>query len=174
MSAMDTDGGKRGNRRWLTWARDLALVFILVSLFQWWQTANMASGPAPALAGSMLDGEILDLQDLRGKPVLVHFWATWCPICRAEDGSIHDLAQDYEVLTVATNSGDAGGIRRYMEEQGLRFPVMLDESGEMGNRWGVKGVPSSFFIDGSGQIRSVAVGYTTGIGLRMRLWLAGR
>ena len=116
----------------------------------------------------------MDLKDLRGKPVLVHFWATWCPICRAEDGSIHDLAQDYRVLTVATNSGDAQEIARYMEENNLEFPVLLDESGEMGSRWGVNGVPSSFIVDSAGEIRSVAVGYTTGIGLRIRLWLAGR
>ena len=171
---MGADGNKKGNRRWLTWVRDLALVFILVLLFQWWQTGKLASGPAPALAGSMLSGEHLDLKDLRGEPVLVHFWATWCPICRAEDGSIHDLAQDYRVLTVATNSGDAREITSYMVENNLEFPVLLDESGAMGSSWGVKGVPSSFIVDGAGEIRSVAVGYTTGIGLRLRLWLAGR
>jgi len=171
---MDADGDTKGNRRWLTWVRDLGLVFILVLLFQWWRTGSMASGPAPALAGTLLSGGTLDLEDLRGKPVLVHFWASWCPICRAEDGSIHDLAQDYRVLTVATNSGDAQEITSYMEENNLEFPVLLDESGEMGNRWGVKGVPSSFVVDGAGEIRSVAVGYTTGLGLRIRLWLAGR
>ena len=171
---MDTDGDKKENRRWLTWVRDLALVFILVLLFQWWQTSKLPSGSAPVLAGSMLSGETLDLKDLRGKPVLVHFWATWCPICRAEDGSIHDLAQDYRVLTVATNSGDAREITSYMVENNLEFPVLLDESGAMGSSWGVKGVPSSFIVDGAGEIRSVAVGYTTGIGLRLRLWLAGR
>lgn len=165
---------KQGKRRWLSWIRDLALVFIVVLLIQWWQTGSLPSGPAPELAGPMLNGEHLDLKDLRGKPVLVHFWATWCPICRTEDGSIHGLAKDYQVLSIATNSGDEQEIRQYLEENELDFPVMLDESGVLGNRWGVKGVPSSFVVDSSGEIRSVAVGYTTGIGLRIRLWLAGR
>lgn len=165
---------KQGKRRWLSWIRDLALVFIVVLLIQWWQTGSLPSGPAPELAGPMLNGEHLDLKDLRGKPVLVHFWATWCPICRTEDGSIHDLAKDYQVLSIATNSGDEQEVRQYLEENELDFPVMLDESGVLGNRWGVKGVPSSFVVDSSGEIRSVAVGYTTGIGLRIRLWLAGR
>jgi thiol-disulfide isomerase/thioredoxin len=171
---MGADKKKQGKRRWLTWIRDLAMVFIVVLLIQWWQTSTLASGPAPPLAGLMLSGETLDLNDLRGKPVLVHFWATWCPICRTEDGSIHDLAQNYQVLGIATNSGDAQEIRQYLDENKLDFPVMLDESGVLGSRWGVKGVPSSFVIDSSGEIRSVAVGYTTEIGLRIRLWLAGR
>ena len=171
---MGADKKKQGKRRWLTWIRDLAMVFIVVLLIQWWQTGTLASGPAPPLAGLMLSGETLDLNDLRGKPVLVHFWATWCPICRTEDGSIHDLAQNYQVLGIATNSGDAQEIRQYLDENKLDFPVMLDESGVLGSRWGVKGVPSSFVIDSSGEIRSVAVGYTTEIGLRIRLWLAGR
>lgn len=165
---------KQGKRRWLSWIRDLALVFIVVLLIQWWQTGSLPSGPAPELAGPMLNGEHLDLKDLRGKPVLVHFWATWCPICRTEDSSIHELAKDYQVLSIATNSGDEQEIHQYLEENELDFPVMLDESGVLGNRWGVKGVPSSFVVDSSGEIRSVAVGYTTGIGLRIRLWLAGR
>lgn len=149
------------------------LVFTVVLLIQWWQTRNTVSGPAPTLAGLMLSGEALDLKDLRGQPVLVHFWATWCPICRTEDGNIHDLARDYQVLTVATNSGDALEIRRYLDDNKLDFPVMLDESGVLGSGWGVNAVPSSFIIDGSGEIRFVTVGYTTEIGLRTRLWLAG-
>ena len=121
----------------------------------------------------MLGGESLDLSELRGKPVLVHFWATWCPVCRTQDGSIHNLAKDYQVLSIASSSGDAGQVRQYLDREALDFPVMLDETGELGNRWGVRGFPSSFIIDSSGEIRSIAVGYTTEIGLRMRLWLAG-
>ena len=121
----------------------------------------------------MLGGESLDLSELRGKPVLVHFWATWCPVCRTQDGSIHNLAQDYQVLSIASSSGDAGQVRQYLDQEALDFPVMLDETGELGNRWGVRGFPSSFIIDSSGEIRSIAVGYTTEIGLRVRLWLAG-
>lgn len=171
---MAADKHKQGRKRWVIWARDLALVFILVLLIQWWQTRNAATGPAPALTGIMLNGETLDLKDLRGNPVLVHFWATWCPVCRAEDGNIHDLAEDYQVLSIATNSGTAQEIRDYLNENEVDFPVMLDESGETGGLWGVNGVPSSFIVDSNGEIRSIAVGYTTEFGLRVRMWLAGR
>ncbi len=130
-------------------------------------------GPAPALQGIMLSGEQASLEDFRGKPVLVHFWATWCPICRTEEGSIDSLAADYPVLTVATGSGEAADIRKYLADNDLEFPVLMDESGMLGVRWGIRGVPSSFVVDADGQIRHVAVGYTTELGLRIRLWLAG-
>jgi len=64
-------------------------------------------------------------------------------------------------------------VSQYMRENGLDFPVLLDESGLLSVAWGVRGVPSSFIIDADGQIRHLAVGYTTELGLRFRLWLAG-
>lgn len=154
------------------WAVDLLLILAVVLGIHAWQTRQMPAGAAPPLAGQLLSGEQKNLADYRGEPVLVHFWATWCPVCRATDGSIHDIARDYPVLTVASNSGSADEVRDYLLENKLDFPVLIDERGVDGLRWGVLGVPASFVIDGDGQIRSVAVGYTTEIGLRARLWLA--
>ena len=161
-------------KRWIPWARDIAIVLVIVLLFQWWQTRTLVSGLAPELSGELLDGTKVTLSDHRGQPVLVHFWATWCPVCRTEDDNIHNLAEDYRVLTIATNSGDALEIGNYLAENQLEFPVMLDESGQLGREWGISGVPSSFIVNADGEIESVAVGYTTEIGLRVRLWLAGR
>ena len=160
-------------RRWQLWLRDLGLLLLAVVAIQWWQTRDAASGMAPPLAGRLLDGGLVSLESYRGRPLLVHFWATWCPVCRVEEGSIDDLARDYPVLTVASNSGTAAEVAAYLKQQGLRFPVLLDESGDAGRRWGVRGVPASFIVDPDGEIAHVAVGYTTGLGLRVRLWLAG-
>jgi peroxiredoxin len=159
--------------RWQRWGVDIALIFAVVFAVHLWQTRNLPVGTAPELQGNMLSGEIKSLEDFRGTPVLVHFWATWCPICRTEEGSIDSLAEDYSLLTVATGSGTAAEIRKYMIENELGFPVMMDEDGLLGTAWGVRGVPSSFIIDADGQIRYVSVGYSTELGLRFRMWLAG-
>lgn len=159
-------------RRWQRWLIDIVLIFIVVFAVHLWQTRNLPAGAAPELKGKMLNGESKSLKDLRGRPVLVHFWATWCPVCRTEEGSINSLAEDYRLLTVATGSGNASEISKYLSENNLDFPVMMDEDGMLGIAWGVRGVPSSFIIDADGQIRYVAVGYTTELGLRFRLWLA--
>jgi len=159
-------------RKWVHWVRDIVLVVIVVSAVQWWQNRDLPAGVAPPLAGQLLDGQWVDLEDYRGTPTLVHFWANWCPICRAEEGSIDDLADNLSVLTVATGSGDAAEVRKHLEDNRLSFPVLLDESGELARRWKIVGVPTSFVIDPRGEIAFTTVGYTTQIGLRLRLWLA--
>ena len=102
----------------------------------------------------------------------MHFWASWCPICRAEQGSIEALARDYPAVTVAMQSGSDEEVARYMQKEALGLPVLNDPEGMLAAQWGVRGVPASFIVDGAGQIRFVEVGYTTEIGLRLRLWLA--
>lgn len=149
------------------------MVLLLVLGVRAWQQSGVASGPAPALTGVLLDGKPVALTAFAGRPVLVHFWATWCPICRAEQGSIEALARDTPVITVAMQSGAHAAVAQHMRNETLSFPVLNDPDGAIATLWGVRAVPASFIVDGAGQIRYVEVGYTTGIGLRLRLWLAG-
>lgn len=90
-----------------------------------------------------------------------------------EEDSIASISEDHEVITVAMNSGNDMEITAYLEEQGLSFPVVVDEHGLIAERFGVKGVPTSFIIDPDGSIDFTEVGFTTELGLRTRLWLAG-
>jgi len=136
------------------------------------QSGTLTRGPAPQISGVLLDGSEFSLESLRGEAVLVHFWATWCKICALNDGAIDDLARDLPVITVAMESGGTRALREEMEERGLSFPVMVDGLGKIANQYRVKGVPTNFILDPKGNIRFVEVGYTTGLGLRLRLWLA--
>lgn len=164
---------EKATRRWLRRAGETAVVLLLILGVRAWQQRGVASGPAPALAGSLLDGKPVALNALAGQPVLVHFWATWCPICRAEQGSIDDLARTIPVITVAMQSGDRNAVAHYLRNEALGFPVLNDPDAAIARQWGVRAVPTSFIVDGAGQIRYVEVGYTTGVGLRLRWWLAG-
>ncbi len=158
-------------RRWLRGLRDIALLVLLVGLVQWWQSRDLAGDLAPPLSGSTLAGARWRLDPAQG-PWLVHFWAEWCPVCRLEQGSIAALAAAYPVITVATNSGTAAEVAAYLRDQGVDLPVVLDTDGAIAGRWGVSGVPASFIVGTDGRIHSATMGYTTGIGLRLRLWLA--
>jgi peroxiredoxin len=161
-------------RRLGVWAVWILLLTALLYAAQAWHTRDAPRGAAPALTGTLLDGRRFDLAQLRGEPVLVHFWATWCPVCRLQEGTLSAIARDHRVVTVALQSGGAEALRRHMQAESLDFPVLVDPQGAVARRWGIRGVPTSFLIDGAGRIRFVEAGYTSGVGLRARLWLARR
>jgi len=163
-------GPKGRSYRWLS---QLVLILAIVMVLHWWQSQSLADGDAPALSGDLAGGGRFDLDALQGRPVLVHFWATWCPMCRFGDAGIAAIAEDFRVVTVAIQSGGAMDIMEYLDRESLSFPVIPDPHGTLAVAWGVSGVPASFVLDGKGRIRFATVGYTTGIGLRGRLWVAG-
>jgi thiol-disulfide isomerase/thioredoxin len=170
----DRPGNRSRAAKWRSFAVNLLLFVIVVAGIRYWQHRDMPSGAAPALQGVTLAGQPYTLAARPGKPVLVHFWATWCPICRAEQGSIAAIAQDdANVITVAMQSGTAAEVAKHMQQQGIAFPVLNDQDGALSTAWGVHAVPASFIIAPDGQIRFIEVGYTTALGLRLRLWLAG-
>lgn len=135
---------------------------------------DLATGPAPAFQARLIGGDPVSLAAYRGQPVLLHFWATWCRVCRLEQGAIQAIDLDWPVLTVALRSGDVASVQRYLSEQGLSWETVVDEHGELARRFGVHGVPTSFVVGPEGDIRFREVGFTTEWGLRARLWLAAR
>lgn len=172
---MTNETGNSGRTsRWRSHALTVLLFAALIAGIRVWQHRDMASAAAPALQGRTLAGQPYALPIHPEKPVLVHFWATWCSICRAEQNSIAAIARDHpDVITVAMRSGTPEAVSRHMHEQGIDFPVVNDPDGALSSAWGVHAVPASFIIAPDGQIRFIEVGYTTDMGLRLRLWLAG-
>ena len=110
-----------------------------------------------------LEGELLTVSDLRGKVVFVNFWATWCPPCRDEMPSMEALYQrfkdrDFEILAV--NIGETPEeVTAFMEEYGFSFPALLDEDIRVGNDYGIRAIPTSFFVNQEGRIIMRKVGY---------------
>jgi peroxiredoxin len=161
------------SNRWRGWLVNLLLIVFVFAAVQWWRARPLAAGEAPDLVGTTLDGQPMDLRSFRGQPVLVHFWATWCPVCRLGQGAIDSVARDHRVIGVAMQSGDAPEVARFMDEQGLTFPAVTDASGELSSQWGVPAVPASFVLDRDGRIAYSTLGFSTETGLRARLWAAG-
>ena len=126
----------------------------------------------------MLNGQSFDLKQFQqqhpNQAIALIFWAEWCPICRTEEHSISRLVNDSKlvVIPVATQSGSADEVRRVLNERGYRWNMLLDESGTLLSAFGLAGVPSFLVIDADGRIRHVQTGYTSELGMRVRLWLS--
>ena len=158
------------------WIQNLLWVFLFVIVYysvRTWQNQLAPKGEAPAISSTItVSGKPVDLASFRGKPLMLYFWATWCKICEAEQGSIRSVSQDYQVLSVAWKSGSAAQVGAYMKQHNLSMPTIVDDSGEIGSLYGIRGTPKAFFIDEKGTIRSIDGGYGTELGMRIRLWLA--
>jgi cytochrome c biogenesis protein CcmG/thiol:disulfide interchange protein DsbE len=109
-------------------------------------------------------GETVKLSDLRGQAVLVNLWATWCPPCRAEMQTIETVYNEYKhrgftVLAVnMTYQDEPLKIMPFVSENGLTFPILLDETSEMAKAYQLKSLPSSYFINREGIITEVVIG----------------
>lgn len=154
------------------WILELLLIIVLFFGIRACQLRDTASGPAPAINAQLLSGETVELSALRGKPALVFFWASWCPVCEFTTPTVNELAASHQVVSVAFRSGNSEQVQDYLQKQGLSLPVLIDEHGELGQRYGVQAVPISFVLDKQGEIRFVEPGVITSWGLRFRLWLA--
>ena len=119
---------------------------------------------APDFALKTPEGETIQLSDLRGQPVLVNLWATWCPPCRAEMQTLETVYNDYKdqgfiVLAVnMTSQDDPQAILPFVTERGLTYPILLDDKGEIAKPYQMKSLPSSFFINRDGTINEVVIG----------------
>ncbi len=106
------------------------------------------------------------------KPVLVHFWATWCPTCKFEAPNIEKISKDYEVITIAVQSGTKQEIENYLDEHKLTFKVVNDKKGLYSKKFNIKVFPTTFIYDKDNNLKFTEVGYTTTAGLYSRMVLS--
>ncbi|MEW4282320.1 TlpA disulfide reductase family protein [Priestia koreensis] len=121
-------------------------------------------GLAPNFDLRTIQGKSAQLDDYEGKPVLINFWATWCPPCRAEMPEIEEFYGKYKndvvVLGINLTQTEASidGVKAFVNEYNATFPVLLDEEMNVSTLYKVQGYPTSYFVDGKGIIRQKIVG----------------
>ena len=160
-------------KRLQSWGLQLLIVLMILLAVETFLTREAVGILAPPIDSTTINNQPFSLQQFKGKPAIVHFWATWCPVCKLEQGTIAAIAEDSPIITVAMQSGSPNEVIAYLQQQGVTYPVINDPEGWLSQQYKVKAVPASFILDSEGKVRFATHGYTTGLGLRIRLWLAG-
>ena len=118
---------------------------------------------APAFSSQMVDGAAVEFPAAyAGKPLVIRFWADWCKYCAGEMKGIEQVYQrhkDRDLRIVAINAGqDKAAINAFIAKVGFTYPALLDETSDIARRYGVVGLPTTYFIDAQGVVRGKIVG----------------
>jgi len=148
--------------RWLA----AGLVVTLLVLLAWGLRAKaggpLESGPAPDFSLTTFKGETIILSDLRGQVVIINFWASWCPPCRDEALYLEATWRKYKgrgVVFIGLDYVDTEPkALAYIEEFDITYPNGPDIGEKMARAYQIRGVPETFFVDKTGQLRGVHIG----------------
>jgi thiol-disulfide isomerase/thioredoxin len=120
-----------------------------------------------------LDGKHVDLVEMsRERPLLVYVWATWCGVCRYTTPSVAKIAEEGgNVMSVAMRSGDDATLSTWLARKRYALPTINDAQGQLTRSWQVQVTPTLVIIS-KGEVKSVTTGFTSGWGMKLRLWWA--
>ena len=129
------------------------------------QPAPAAPATAPGWDLTDLDGKTVHSADLKGRVVVLDFWATWCPPCRAEIPGFIALQKQYQaqglaVVGVSVDQSSAASVKAFVQEQGINYPVVRADDQVVAAFGGIDGLPATFIVDRTGRIVKQHLGYT--------------
>lgn len=139
-----------------------------------WQTRHHPRGVAPDFALRELGGSgIVTRASLAGRPAMLVFWAPWCGVCKVESPNVSWVRSlvgaRAQVFSIVAGYRSVAEVEASVKERGLDYPVLLGDD-ETTSRFAVDAYPTVFFLDEGGRIRHSATGYTTTMGLLLRLF----
>ena len=119
---------------------------------------------APDFTLNSLESQDIGLEYIKGKPIILNFWASWCPPCKAEMPAFQETFQEYgesdlQIIAInATNQDSLTEVTQFIKEYGITFPIPLDLTGTVSADYQVHSLPTTFFIDKSGVIKEILIG----------------
>lgn len=147
----------------------IIILIIMANGISYYKSLDLNKNKLDIQTFTLLDNNKYTLA--KNKPILIHFWATWCPICKVEAPNIQELSKDYEVITIAVQSGSKKEIEEYLAENKLTFNVVEDRDNFYSQKFNIKVFPTTLIYDKDKNLKFSEVGYSTTIGLYSRMLL---
>ena len=147
------------------------LLFVVSNVISYIRQPTIKSDSIPLFIEDTIVEKKIDTTHYKGKPLLIHIWATWCPTCRLENANIERISKQYKVITIAVNSGSNQEIQHYMKKNQFSFDVINDKDGKLAKSFHIEAFPTTFIYDARGKLTFTEVGYSTTAGLLARLKL---
>ena len=127
------------------------------------RSVAVEKSPAPEISFVAMDGKSVNLSSLKGKVVLLNFWATWCPPCREEIPSMMKLqktmaGKPFEMVCISVDDGGKPAVEKFFSESGFSIPTYFDPNKSAQKAYGITGVPETFIIDKNGIIVKKVIG----------------
>ena len=119
-----------------------------------------------------INNKSLAMYEYEKEPLVLHFWATWCPTCKLEASNIEALSQKHNVISIAVTSGSNKEIQLFMKEHNLSYKVINDSNGALAKKFGIEAYPTTLIYDRNGKLKFSEVGYSTTLGLQARIALS--
>ncbi len=129
------------------------------------QEIKSADSLTPDFNLPTLEGGQITLSELRGKVVVIDFWATWCPPCREEIPGFIKLYDQYkdeglEIIGISLDTGEKSKLSAFVKEWKINYPIVIGDDNVTRDYGGIRAIPTTFIIDKKGAIREKHIGYT--------------
>ena len=155
--------------------KEIAIFIIVMTIFaniiSIYKSSDLNAEALKLSSVTLMNNELYTFKNDR--PILIHFWATWCPTCKLEASNIEYISKSYNVVTIAVNSGSNAEISKYLDENEFTFKVVNDQDSIYSSEFKIAAYPTTFIYDKNRDLVFSEVGYTSTIGLYLRMWWAG-
>ena len=149
----------------------IVVMTIFANIISLYKSSDLNSESLKLNSVTLLNNELYTFED--NKPILVHFWATWCPSCKLEAPNIEFISKHYNVITIAVNSGSSTEVNKYVQENDFTFKVVNDKDSSYASEFKISVFPTTFIYDKNRDLVFSEVGYTSTVGLYLRMLWAG-
>lgn len=148
----------------------VVIAFVIINVIGYFRKPDLSFTSLPSLTIPMVDETYFQTSDYHDKPLIIHFWATWCPTCKLEIGNFNTIGEEYNLINIAVQSGSNEDLKKFMAEKDLDFPLINDRNGVLAKKFSINAYPTTLIFDKEKKLAFSEVGYTSTWGIKLRMW----